>query len=322
MRPLGVGVLGCAEIAVRRVLPALAAGPATELVAVASRDADKAARTAAPYGCAAVTGYQSLLERADVEAVYVPLPAALHADWVERALLCGRHVLAEKPLTTTAARTAEITALAAARGLVVMENIMFLQHPVHRRVLELLAGGRIGELRCFEAAFAVPARPVDDIRYRADLGGGALLDMGVYPLRAAQLFLGADTAVLGADLRLDPRRGVEVAGSALLRARGGVSAQLAFGMEHSYRSCYALWGSAGRIQVDRAFTPPAGHRPVVRVERPDGIEELTLEPYDQCAATVRRFAEAARGRRPAGAAAADALSLAKLVDSVRRVAQG
>ncbi|MGI5455104.1 Gfo/Idh/MocA family protein [Streptomyces sp. CA-249302] len=294
MRPLRVGVLGCAGIARRRMLPAFAAAPDTEVTAVASRDAEQARRTAEPYGARPVHGYAALLERDDVDAVYVPLPAALHARWTEAALRAGKHVLAEKPLSLEPAATAALFKLARDRGLVLMENVMFVHHPQHAAVRRLVAEGAIGELRGFGAAFAIPEPPPDDIRLDPELGGGALWDVGVYPVRAALHLLGPDLEVAGAALEHGPGQRVETAGAALLRTASGVLAHLSFGMRHAYRNTYELWGSEGRITVDRVFTPPADHRPVVRIERAAGTEELLLDAADQVAATVRAFARGVR----------------------------
>jgi predicted dehydrogenase len=293
-----IGVLGCADIALRRMLPALAASADAELVAVASRDADRAEETARTYGCRAVHGYAELLALDEVQAVYVPLPAALHAEWVEAALLMGKHVLAEKPLTTDRDQTAALVALARRRGLALLENVMFVHHGQHAEVRRLHADGAIGELRSFHAAFAIPPLPAHNIRYRADLGGGALWDVGVYPVRAALHFIDAELAVVGAVLSSGPGREVDTAGAALLRTRDGVSAQLTFGMEHAYRSTYELCGSEGRITVNRAFTPPAGHRPVLRLERGSHTEDIELVPDDQVARTVAAFVAAVRAAAP------------------------
>ncbi|MFH8725119.1 Gfo/Idh/MocA family protein [Streptomyces termitum] len=291
-RPVRLGVLGCADIAVRRMLPALAGVPGVRLTAVASRDGARAARVTGVFGGDPVEGYGALLARPDVDAVYVPLPAALHAPWVERALAAGKHVLAEKPLTTRVADTVRLVASARAAGLVLRENVMFVHHPRHHRVRQLLREGAIGEPRALVAAFAIPPRPADDIRYRPELGGGALLDVGSYPLRAARFLLGDGLGVVGATLRTDGARGVDVSGTALLAGPGGVTAQVYFGMEHHYTSRYEVVGSAGRLTVDRAFTPPADLPTTVVVERPDGTERLELEPFDQCAGTVDAFVRA------------------------------
>ncbi|MEG3631672.1 Gfo/Idh/MocA family protein [Streptomyces poriticola] len=294
MKPVRIGVIGCADIARRRMLPAMSAGPDVELVAVASRDEARARQTAAHFGCRPVHGYDALLARDDIDAVYVPLPAALHAPWAEAALRAGKHVLAEKPLTTDAARTRELLALADKNALVLMENVMFVHHPQHAKVRELLAQGAIGELRSFHAAFAVPRLPPHDIRLRADLAGGALWDTGVYPVRAALHFLGPGLRVTGATLVHGSGQDVDTAGSALLHTPDGVGAQLSFGLDHAYRSTYGLWGSEGRITVERAFTPPAGHLPQVRLERRTGAEHVPLPADDQVSRTVSAFAAAVR----------------------------
>lgn len=292
MTPVRIGIIGCASIAHRRMLPAMAALPGMEIVAIASRHVDKASAAARAYACRAVTGYEALLHLDEVEAVYVPLPNAMHATWIERALDAGKHVLAEKPLTTSVSRTRELVTTARSRGLVLMENVMFLHHSQHAAVRSLVADGAIGELRAFHAAFAVPRRPADDIRYSADLGGGALLDTGVYPIRAAMSFLGNDLQVASAVLTRRHGHPVDSAGQALLCASNGVGASVTFGLDHAYRSGYELWGSGGRIVVEHAFTPPADHVPVVRLERPSGLDEILLAPDDQVANTLDAFARA------------------------------
>ncbi|MFB9835044.1 Gfo/Idh/MocA family protein [Actinoallomurus acaciae] len=320
--PLRIGVMGCADIAWRRTLPALTAHPDVRLTAIAGRDPGKARRFAERFGGEPVTGYAALLERADVDAVYVPLPVRLHADWVGRALRSGRHVLAEKPLTASAEDTERLVALAASRGLALLENFMFLCHSQHARVRDLVAQGAIGELRTLVAEFAFP--PMADGRniYRPELGGGVLTEVGVYPLRTALLYLGAGLEVRGAHLQADEARGVDVAGAALLVAPGGETAHLTWGAERSYRSRYALWGSSGRIEVAWAFTPSAAHRPVVRIERQDHVEELTLPAEDHFAGAVAAFVNRVRDGVPSVLEGETVLEQARLVDQVRRRALG
>ncbi|MET7904640.1 Gfo/Idh/MocA family oxidoreductase [Streptomyces sp. NPDC005336] len=299
--PLRVGVLGASSIARRRTLPALRDLPDTTIVAIASRDREKAEDFAADFGCAAVQGYAQLIEDEHIDAVYVSLPNALHYPWVRELLAHGKHVLAEKPLTTTPADTANLVRLAAERRLVLRENIAFVHHGLHRRVAELLAADRIGDLRHIDASFCFPPLPPTDVRYRADLGGGALLDTGIYPLRLAQYFLGDELAVAGAALREDPETGVDVAGSALLVAAAGETATVTFGFQHSYGSKYSLWGSKGRLTVDRAFTPPHTMSPLVRIDEQDHAEEIVLPAEHQFANSVASFAHAVRQTWATGA---------------------
>jgi NDP-hexose-3-ketoreductase len=314
-RPVRFGVISCADIAWRRTLPVLAAAPQVRVTAIGSRDPDRAALFADRFGGTPVPDYRAVLERDDVDAVYVPLPTGLHREWVERALLADKHVLVEKPTTVRLTETEDLLALARERGLVLRENMTFPHHTLHAEVRRLLASGAIGELRELSASFGIPPRAPQDIRYRPELGGGALLDVGVYPVRAALEFLGPGLEVAGAVLRTEPASGVDVAGGALLARQDGVTAQVSFGFAHAYRNTYALWGSLGRLSVDRVYSAPAALRPVVRLERQDRIEELTLGAYDQFDGSIGAFVRAVRGARPGDAWAM--VEQARLVDTIR-----
>ncbi|MYU55295.1 MULTISPECIES: Gfo/Idh/MocA family protein [Streptomyces] len=316
--PVRFGVLGCADIAWRRTLPALCANPDATPVAIASRTPQKAQRFADRFGCAAVHGYDALLARPDIDAVYVPLPAMLLAPWVTRALEAGKHVFAEKPLSASRAESEALVRLARERGLVLRENAMFLHHSQHARVADLVADGAIGELRGFRSAFTIPPKPDGDIRYQPEVGGGALLDVAVYPLRAALYFLGPELTVVGATLRR--RQGAVLSGSVLLTTPSGIPAQLSFGMEHSYRTDYEILGSTGRLSLDRVFTPPASWQPVVRVERQDHREEIVLPADDQFARIIEDFVGAVVHDAGTGSELDASVRLVGLIDDMARQA--
>ncbi|MCN0155277.1 Gfo/Idh/MocA family protein [Salinispora arenicola] len=321
-KSVGLGVLGCADVAARRVLPAVVASSSIHLVAVASRDWKRAERYVRQHGGDAVTGYEALLDRDDVDAVYVPLPAGLHAEWIERALRAGKHVLGEKPLTTSIDDTRRLFELAEKLGLVMHENFMFCNHPMHAEVLRLAASGAVGDVRSFSATFTIPGRPDGDIRLRPDLGGGALYDTGGYPLRAAQMFLGPELEVRGAFLR-SAESAVDLGGSVLLvRPDDGVWANLTFGLDDAYRSTYALAGSAGRIEVDHVFTPPADHLPTARLTTPSGTVLVSLPAYDQYRASAQRFADAVLGATAfPSPEAVTSINQARLTDEIHEFAQ-
>jgi predicted dehydrogenase len=279
------GILGCADIAARKTIPAMAAA-GLRVTAVASRSAVKAAEFTARFGGEPVTGYPALLERPDVDAVYIPLPNALHQEWAEAALEAGKHVLVEKTATIGTAAAARLVALAAARGLVVMENFPFPHHSQHAEVAELVAKGVLGEPRLITADFGIPPTAPSGIRYQAALGGGALRETGCYPIRASWPYLGTPE-VAGA--MLVRSGGVDVSGSALLRG-GTVAAQCSFGFVHAYRSTMSVWGSEGRLTLDWAFTPPPTTRPVLRLESQDVREERVLPADDQFRNVLAYFA--------------------------------
>ncbi|MEX0173950.1 Gfo/Idh/MocA family oxidoreductase [Streptomyces sp. LMG1-1-1.1] len=288
---VGIGIIGCADIAVRRALPAIQASP-FHLVAVASRSREKAESVAAPFGCEAVEGYERLLEQPGVDAVYIPLPNSEHAEWARRALKAGKHVLIEKPAVSTEETARELVALAEERGLLVMENFAFLRHPQHDLARSLLADGSIGELRSFNGVFGIPPTDPNGIKYQAELGGGSLWEVGCYPVRAAQEYLGAAPTVLGAGLEFAPELGVDVSGVALLRDDAGVTANCSFGLSHSYRSTYDLWGTEGRLTLEWAFTPSRDARPVLVLEQRDRVTRIAAPASDQFLGVLSTFHDA------------------------------
>ncbi|ASO20664.1 NDP-hexose-3-ketoreductase [Actinoalloteichus hoggarensis] len=321
--PIRFGVLGCGAFAQRRMIPALLANPNTTVTAVASRDHATAARVAARFGCVP-TGYVELLDRDDIDAVYLAQPPASHERWVRAVLASGRHVLIEKPLATSESTARELVALARVAGRVLRENFLFPHHPRNHAVRGMLAEKRVGAPRFLTASFRIPPLPDGDIRYSAELGGGALTDLGVYPLRLAQYFLGDDVAVAGATLRMDRTRSVDLSGQVLLVSSAGVLAALDFGLEHSYFSRYSLAGETGRLIVDRAFTPTADWRPGVRIEEQDHVEESTFPAADQLDAGIASFAAAVRSGRGADVESREwdeaAVATARLVEAVNRLA--
>ncbi|MFZ3597792.1 Gfo/Idh/MocA family protein [Streptomyces sp. BH104] len=317
----GIGIIGCADIAVRRAIPAVRDSP-FRLAAIASRSARKAEEAAARAGCEAVAGYERLLERPDIEAVYIPLPNSEHARWARRALDAGKHVLIEKPAVSTWRAARQLTELAEARGLAVMENFAFLRHPQHEQALGLVADGAIGELRSFTGAFGIPPTDPRGIKYQADLGGGALWEVGCYPVRAAQAHLGPSARVVGASLSHDNRLGVDISGSALLCDDAGVTANCSFGLSHSYRSTYDVWGSEGRLVLEWAFTPSNSARPVLRLQQRDVETKLIAPACDQFVGVFRTFHDAVRDPGQRATHRQDMLRQAALMEQIKEHANG
>ncbi|MDL5205924.1 Gfo/Idh/MocA family oxidoreductase [Streptomyces sp. ALI-76-A] len=323
-RPVRLGALGTSSIAWRRVLPTVVRTPELRLTAVAGRSEARSRRFAERFGCAAETDAAALLDRPDIDAVYISTPTGLHRRFAEQALRAGKHVLVEKPVGVDAAEARALCALAAERGLVLRENFMFPHHPQHAHVRDLMDTGRLGRPASFRAAFCVPPLSKDDIRYDARLGGGALLDVGVYPLRAASLLLGPGLEVAGATLRVRAEDGLDLSGQVLLVSPSGVLAELSFGFEHAYASSYTVWGDRARVTVTRAFTPPPAHQPLVVLEEQDREERLLLPAADQLQLLLEAFARQVRAGG-AGAAEsgvrAEAVAAMELVDAVRATAR-
>ena len=273
--------MGCASIARRLVIPAILSLPDRyELAAVASRDRGKAEEFAAAFATEAVTGYENLLDREDIEAIYMPLPTGLHEEWVHKCLAAGKHVLAEKSLAIDHESARRMAGLAGSRELVLKENFMFKYHSQHNLTWKLLEEQQLGRLRLFRSQFGFPPMDRTNFRYDKSAGGGSLLDAGAYTVKASQWFLGHGLEVLDAVLYFDEVTGVDIYGNACLLSRRGIVAQISFGFDNYYQCNYELWGSGGRLVAERAFTPKPAERPSMLVESPERRERVELEADD------------------------------------------
>ena len=262
-----VGILGCANIARRSLMPAFAAHPAFAMAGIASRDPAVAAPLAAQYACVAHT-YDALVTAHDVDLVYCPLPTGLHYAWVKRCLEAGKHVLCEKSLACTAAEVDDLVATARRHGRFLMESFQFRFHAQNLFVRRLLDEGAIGPLRQVVVRFGIPPFPEGraNIRYSAALGGGALLDNGAYTIKATTYLLGKDVTVKTAHSVVPPDAEVDIHGTLSLETAHGVVSQTAYGFDHWYRNGYDLWGTKGVISTTRAFTARPDFDAEVRVE--------------------------------------------------------
>ena len=201
--PIRWGILGAAKFAREHMGPAIHMAEGAELAAVASRDVGKVAdfQAFAP-SVQAVDGYEAMLARSDIEAIYIPLPNTAHVEWTKKALAAGKHVLCEKPIAMTAG---EFDGLIAARDqsdLVAAEAYMIVHHPQWQRARELLADGAIGKLVHVSGAFSFDNRAdVDNIRNKADMGGGAIRDIGVYVIGSARFVTGLEASEVSGDIR-------------------------------------------------------------------------------------------------------------------------
>ena len=320
MKKLRIGIMGCASIARRYVFAALRGMPEYEVAAVASRDASKAVAFSKAHGGEPVHGYDKLVAREDIDAVYVPLPTGLHAEWVRQLLEAGKHVMVEKSLAMNLADAQSLAAIAQRKNLVLMEHFQFVHHRQTAFVLDLLARGAIGELRALRASFGFPPLDPSNFRYSRELGGGALLDAGAYTLRTSQLYLGTALDVRAAMLGGDPSAAVETRGAAFLVSDKGVPAELAWGFEHFYQCAVELWGSKGRILQDRAFTAPPGYSPVVVVETEGQRVEHQIPADNHFVNLWREFHLQVTGGGDRAASLAAVLTQARLIEDVRRMA--
>lgn len=290
IKRIKLGVLGCASIARRSVIPAIQALPEKfELIAVASRSPEKAREFARQFDCEFVTGYDPLVHSPALEALYIPLPTGLHREWVNKALLAGKHVYAEKSIAMNPIDAREMVDHARGSNVALMEGFMFQYHGQHKIVLDLIRNGEIGGLRFFSSSFGFPPLAPDNFRYDEALGGGVLMDAAAYPVRATHYILGSGFRVQSATLFRAPGSRTSIYGSAFLTDAKGLGAAVSFGFDNFYQCRYEIWGERGKIIAERAFTPAADQRPRIVVEKPGRSDAILAEPDNHFVRALEEF---------------------------------
>src|SRR5579864_392096 len=254
MNPIRWGVLGVANIALRTVIPAIQHARNGRLLAIASRSPGRAAEAAKRLSVRSYGSYEALLRDPEIDAVYIPLPNALHREWTVRSAAAGKHVLCEKPLGLSARECQDMIAACRAHGVQLMEAFMYRFHPRTVRVAELAAAGKLGELRLVRAAFTFIVRePETNIRFRAELGGGVLYDVGCYGVNVSRMLLGEPTEVFAwGEIG---ESGVDEAVVALLRFDGRQTAVVDCGLRIGRREEVEIVGREGHVVVPKAFLP-------------------------------------------------------------------
>ncbi len=314
------GILGTARIARRMFVPGVRAGSGTEVVAIASRDAARARVTADELGISRAYGsYQELIADAEVDAIYLPLPNSLHAEWTIRAAEAGKHVLCEKPLARSAAVAQRMADACAAAGVLLMEGFMWRHHPQHARVRALLEAGVIGQPRIVRGSFTYTIGGGPNVRLQPELEGGSLMDVGCYPLNAARWVYQAEPEYAVGCQVIDPSVGVETSFAGVLRFPGDRLAVIDSSFGQSGKGHYEIHGTEGRILVEHAYRPDA--RPGrIHVIRGDERRVEEVGPADQFALEVAHFARSVRAGRllpPAEDGVAQARAMEALYASAR-----
>ncbi|MGO9559030.1 MAG: Gfo/Idh/MocA family protein [Acidimicrobiales bacterium] len=308
--PVSVGVLGSTSMVARlAVIPAIENSSRCTLAATASlSDAS-----------ATYSSYDALLEDPDVEAVYIPLPNSLHREWTERSASAGKHVLCEKPLAANAPDALAMAQACAAAGVVLMEAYMTRFHPRDRKIQQLVSEGVIGDLLFTTAAFTGELRRADDHRWRPEMGGGALLDVGIYCLTPMLAAAGIDLTkpdglnyVTGVAHRAP--LGVDASYSGWLDLGEGRSASFQCSFEAPERQMLEIVGADAALFVKRAFTPgPDDH--VIQVRRKDrSSEDVTTEGANPYLLMVEHFGAVIRGEAELARTPAESVALQLLVD--------
>jgi predicted dehydrogenase len=320
------GVLGVARIATAKVIPAMRQCELGKIAAIASRDRARAEGAARELGIPQAYGsYEELLADPAIDAIYNPLPNHLHVPWSIRAAEAGKHVLCEKPVGLNAAEARQLIAARDRTGVTIGEAFMIQTHPQWVRMMELARGGRIGAMRGAIGAFGYFKRDPENVRNVRAWGGGGLLDIGCYPIKAARMAFGEEPVRAAGTLVRDPDFGVDILTSAVLEFPSG---HCVFTCGTQIVSCQSMQflGTSGRIEIEIPFNPRPGKTSRIRID--DGSDvtgaNAVVEEFAPCDQYTRQgdaFARAILNGAAPPVPLEDSLANMMAIDAVFRSAE-
>ncbi|HJU52503.1 MAG TPA: Gfo/Idh/MocA family oxidoreductase [Acidimicrobiia bacterium] len=316
------GVLGVADIAVRKVIPAMKGSAMSLVEAIASRTQSKASAAADELGIPRAYGsYEALLADDTIEAVYIPLPNHLHLEWTLAATAAGKHVLCEKPLALTSADARRMIDASNRANVLLMEAFMYRLHPLWQEVRRMIESGAIGELVAFQSFFSYRNLDPNDIRNQVTTGGGALLDIGCYPVNAARMLFGSEPDAVRALIRRHSEFGTDVLTSALLDF-GGRHATFTVSTVAEPDQRVDVVGTGGRLRIEIPFNIPpdrpsriivfAGGEPPVS----PGTRAIEVATDDQYRVQADAFSEAVRSLGPLPTEPTDAVANLEVLERI------
>lgn len=320
------GVLGVASIAMRKVVPAMQKGSRCEVTAIASRELKKAEDAAGRLGIAKAYGsYDELLRDPDVEAVYIPLPNQLHVPWTKRAAEAGKHVLCEKPIALNAEEARTLLEVRERTGVRIGEAFMVKTHPQWLRTRELLRGGGIGELRAILTVFSYFNRDPENVRNKPECGGGAMMDIGCYPVTLSRFAFGEEPVSVSGTLEMDPDFGVDRLVSGVMEFSKGQSIFVC-GTQTAHSQRMQFLGTKGSLLVEIPFNAP-NDRPL-RITMDDcrdlvggGAKTEEIPACDQYTIQGDEFSRAIRENKEVAVPLEDAIGNMRVIDAIFRSAR-
>lgn len=317
------GIVSTADIGMAKVTPAIQQASNAEVVAISSRNGEKARAAAERLGIPAWYGsYQEMLEADDVDAVYIPLPNDQHAEWAMKAAVAGKHILCEKPLAMSAAQAEEMAQACEEAGVKLAEAFMYRHHPSWVEVVRLVREGAIGELRGIQTWFSYFNDDPENIRNKVEHGGGALMDIGCYPINVSRMIFGAEPTAVAARVHRDPGMGIDTLTSAVMEFPGGGQSTFSVCIRSEDYQRVHVVGSGGRIEVEipfnipwdretRIFLTSGGEPPVA-----PATETITFEPANQYTIQAEVFGRAVLEDTDTAVPISDAVANMRVIEQI------
>ena len=318
MKPVKWGVLSTAKIGIEHVLPAIVAAHGAELLAVASRDVGRARALAATFGAPRAYGsYDELFADPEVEAIYNPLPNHLHVPMTLAAAAAGKHVLCEKPVALDAAEAAKLRGARA--SVTIAEAFMVRHNPQWIAIRRLIDDGAIGAPRSFQMTFSYRLLDADNVRNKADIGGGGLMDIGCYAVALARYVFRAEPGRAIASVDRDPAFGTDRFAGALAEFPGGRTLTFAVATQGARHQRVTVLGEAGAIEVEIPVNAPPDRPNRFTLYRADAEPHVhEMPPSDQYRREIEDFSASLRGGPALEFGVEDAISNMKVLDALFR----
>ncbi|MFO7256088.1 MAG: Gfo/Idh/MocA family oxidoreductase [Bacteroidota bacterium] len=317
------GIFCTAKIGLNKVIPAMQRSSLGVVTAISSRSSDRAREAAQKAGIPKAYGsYEELLSDPDVDAIYNPLPNHLHVPWSIKALEAGKHVLCEKPIGMDAAEAEQLRD-AAQRfpNLKIMEAFMYRLHPQWVKAKELVQSGAIGKVQTIHSFFCYNNTDPANIRNKADIGGGGLMDIGCYCISLSRFIFDAEpTRVLGA-IEIDPGLGTDILTSGMLEFENGTATFTCATQLHPYQRVN-IFGNKGRIEIEIPFNAPPDKPTRLWHHDQTGTNTITFDVCDQYTIQADAFARAVLENTAVPTSLDDAVANMKVIDAIRKSASG
>jgi len=319
------GILSTARIAAERLIPAFHESEIASLIAVASRDKERAEQFASKHRIAqAYANYEELLADRSIDAVYIPLPNHLHREWAIRAMDAGKHVLCEKPLSTSAADGMAMFAACEKNNVLLMEGFMYRFHPQTQRVRELLAKGTIGQPRLIRVAHSFPLilqDRDDDFRWSKEAGGGSLADVGVYCVDTARYLFSTDPVQVFAESTYHPEHSAEAETRAILSFPDNRAAVFDSSFLLTGRREYEVVGDKGRITAFNTYNPGRGVDVRIEVVTMGSKAVEEIDAKNEYRLEVDHFSTCILRNEPPLISREDSISNLRTLDALRESAR-
>jgi predicted dehydrogenase len=314
--PVRLGLLSTARIN-DAILAAAAEVDEVEVVAVASREANRANAYAHEHGIPTAHGsYDDLLVDSAVDAVYVSLPNSLHFEWAMRSLSARKHVLCEKPFTRWPGQAEEAFELARHSGLVLTEGFMYRHHPQAAKVKELVDQGAVGQVQLVRSSFSFVLQDTSDVRARPELDGGSLMDLGCYCVSFSRYLVGEPARVTGEQIM--GRTGVDVSFHGTMRTPGDVVAQFDCSLARPRYQRLDVVGDEAFLLVDTPWRATGEGELLLR--HGEHLSRIEVPEADGYVRELENFAKAVAGSEPPGLSAPDSIGQARVIDALYRSA--